>query len=83
MASFLSCSRCGLAEGTKWTLDAAGDVWEWCPDCSQQLEFLAEAPEFAQVDRVRSVSAMDEDEVGLVPISEITARLLSEDGLPF
>ncbi len=80
--SFSRCSRCSRSEGVKWTLDVHGEVWEWCPDCSQQLDLLAEAPEFEEVDQVGSVSALD-GTGRLVHISEVTARLLREDELPF
>ncbi len=61
-----------------WTLDRYGDVWEWCPDCHQQLELdLGDAIEY--IDRVGSVSA-PQDAGRLEQISEVIARL---DELPF
>ena len=61
MASLNSCSSCGRSEGTKWTLDEFGEVWEWCPDCSQQLELLACGTIDAHLDEPSSVSASTDD----------------------
>ena len=82
-ASFLSCSSCGCSLGTKWTLDDAGDVWEWCPLCSQQIELFAEEPVSSQVDKSVSVRASESSRGGLRHISEVKARQDPPDGLPF
>ena len=76
------CSRCGRSEGVRWTLDDAGDPWEWCPDCSQQLELLAVDEINSQVDTRVSVSA-SKGLGGLKHVSRIEQGIPSRDGLPF